>query len=242
MKLGQLDLLLHEVFQLKGGKTEPPHTQFQGHTPGGWCPPHPAHTHLYLCFPPLLMSHWSNQVMWPSLASKLQGITQGHGHSRCDSLVKQSAFPFQMRETGMSRRRKSRLSRMGRTRWPKLCSLCMWSVASVMSDCAMLWTVAHQTPLSMGFSRQESQQKNTGVDCHALLQGNFLLQGSNPCPLCLLHWQVGSLPCSATWEGLCATGVKSLLTLDLSFLLCEMEERLLHLKKLVIREYKGSSP
>ena len=28
-------------------------------------------------------------------------------------------------------------------------------VTSVMSDSATLWTVAHQTPLSMGFSRQE---------------------------------------------------------------------------------------
>ena len=36
------------------------------------------------------------------------------------------------------------------------------------------WTVAHQAPLSMGFS-----SKNTGMGCHALLQGIFLTQGSN---------------------------------------------------------------
>ena len=35
--------------------------------------------------------------------------------------------------------------------------------------------------------------KNTGVACHALLQGIFLTQGSNLCLLCLLHWQAGSL-------------------------------------------------
>ena len=29
--------------------------------------------------------------------------------------------------------------------------------------------------------------KNTGVGCHALLQGIFLTQESNPCLLCLLH-------------------------------------------------------
>ena len=29
------------------------------------------------------------------------------------------------------------------------------SVASAVSDSATLWTVVHQTPLSMGFSRQE---------------------------------------------------------------------------------------
>ena len=39
------------------------------------------------------------------------------------------------------------------------------------------WTVPCQTPLSMGFSRQEYWS-------HSLLQGIFLTQGSNPC---LLH-------------------------------------------------------
>ena len=33
--------------------------------------------------------------------------------------------------------------------------------------------------------------KNTGVGCRFLLQGIFLIQGSNPR---LLHWQTGSLP------------------------------------------------
>ena len=47
------------------------------------------------------------------------------------------------------------------------------------------WTVASQAPLSMEFSR-------SGL--HFLLQGIFLTQGSNPCLLCPLHWQVDSLP------------------------------------------------
>ena len=38
---------------------------------------------------------------------------------------------------------------------------------------------------------QDFSGKNTGVSCHFLLQGIFLTQGSN---LCLLHWQVDSLP------------------------------------------------
>ena len=33
-----------------------------------------------------------------------------------------------------------------------------------------------------------------GVRCHALLQRIFPTQGLNLCLLCLLHWQVGSLP------------------------------------------------
>ena len=38
------------------------------------------------------------------------------------------------------------------------------------------------------------QARNTGVDCHALLQGIFPTQGLNLRLLHLLHWQVGSLP------------------------------------------------
>ena len=40
----------------------------------------------------------------------------------------------------------------------------------------------------------DSPGKNAGVGCHFLLQGIFPTQGSNLCLLCLLHWQVGSLP------------------------------------------------
>ena len=40
----------------------------------------------------------------------------------------------------------------------------------------------------------DSPSKNTGVGCHAVFQGNFPIQGSNLHLLCLLHWQVGSLP------------------------------------------------
>ena len=39
-----------------------------------------------------------------------------------------------------------------------------------------------------------SPGKNTGVDCHALHQGVFPTQESKLYLLCLLHWQVSSLP------------------------------------------------
>ena len=42
-----------------------------------------------------------------------------------------------------------------------------WS-RSVMSNSVTKWTVAHQAPLSKGFSRQEYR-----VGCHSLLQGIF---------------------------------------------------------------------
>ena len=54
---------------------------------------------------------------------------------------------------------------------------------------AALWTIACQAPLSMGFSRQKY--------CSGLLcppPGIFPTQGSNPHLLCILYWQVGSLP------------------------------------------------
>ena len=52
------------------------------------------------------------------------------------------------------------------------------------------WTIAHQAPLSMGFS-----SKNTGVGCHALFQGTFPTQGSN---LNLLHQQADSFTTEQT--------------------------------------------
>ena len=72
-------------------------------------------------------------------------------------------------------------------------------VLKLLQSCPTLCdnqTVAQQAPLSMGFSRQEYWS------CHALLQGLFPTQGSNPRLLCLLHWQVGSLPLT-TWEAPC---------------------------------------
>ena len=40
----------------------------------------------------------------------------------------------------------------------------------------------------------DSPGKKTGVGCHFLLQGIFPTQGLNLWLLCLLHWQVSSLP------------------------------------------------
>ena len=47
----------------------------------------------------------------------------------------------------------------------------------------------------------DSPGKNTGVGCHALLQGIFLTQASNLPLLRLLHWQVGSLPLAPPGRG-----------------------------------------
>ena len=50
-------------------------------------------------------------------------------------------------------------------------------------DCSLPWSSIHG----------DSPGKNTGVDCHFLLQGIFPTQGLNPHLLSLLHSQEGSL-------------------------------------------------
>ena len=51
------------------------------------------------------------------------------------------------------------------------------------------WTIAHQTPLSMGFSKQKSW---SGLSC--LLWRIFPTQGSNSRLLYFLQWQADSSP------------------------------------------------
>ena len=60
---------------------------------------------------------------------------------------------------------------------------------SVVSNSSVTpWTATRQAPLSMGFPG-----KYTGVNCHFLLQGTFLIQDWQTG---LLHWQMDSLPLS----------------------------------------------
>ena len=63
-----------------------------------------------------------------------------------------------------------------------MCVSCLLSHFSCVWLFATLWTVAHQVPRPW-----DSPSKNTGVGCHALLQGIFLTQGSNLNLLWLLH-------------------------------------------------------
>ena len=63
--------------------------------------------------------------------------------------------------------------------------------------------IAHQTPLSIDCIAQQTPLpmssppgKNTGMGCHALLQGIFPTQWLNPHLLHLLCWQVNSMPLS----------------------------------------------
>ena len=59
------------------------------------------------------------------------------------------------------------------------CGACMY-VRSCVLLCVTLWTIARRLLSPWG-----SPGKNTGVDCHLLLPGVFLTQGSNPVSLAL---------------------------------------------------------
>ena len=78
--------------------------------------------------------------------------------------------------------------------------LCACWASSVMSDSLlrlqlMRWCSKFSKWLLCPW---DSPGMSTRVGCHALPQGIFLTQGLNPCLLCLLHWQVGSLPLAPT--------------------------------------------
>ena len=57
-------------------------------------------------------------------------------------------------------------------------------------DCSLLGSFVHG----------DSPGKNTGVGCHALLQGIFSTQGLNLHLFCLLHLQADSLPLAPCWS------------------------------------------
>ena len=63
-------------------------------------------------------------------------------------------------------------------------SLQSWLTLCDPMDCSLQWS---------SLCPWDSLGKNTGVGCHALLQGIFPTQGSNPCLLCSLQLQAGSL-------------------------------------------------
>ena len=68
-------------------------------------------------------------------------------------------------------------------------SLLLLSRFSHVRLCAILWTIAQQAPLSMGFSKQEYWS-----ELPVPSPGDPLNLGTAPASLCLLPWQVGSLP------------------------------------------------
>ena len=87
-------------------------------------------------------------------------------------------------------------SKIWLTKFPfSVCAVC-WA-ALVMFDCGTLWTVAHQAPLPMGFSRQEYW---SGLPCPP--PGDLLNPGIKPTSLTPPALTGGFFTTSATWEAL----------------------------------------
>ena len=75
--------------------------------------------------------------------------------------------------------------------------VCVLSRLSHVQLYVTLWTVAHQAPLSIGFSI-----KNTGVGCHALLQGDLPDPGIGPESFTSPALVRGFFTTSASWGSL----------------------------------------
>ena len=76
---------------------------------------------------------------------------------------------------------------------PAVKQLCACMRVKSLQSCLTLCDSMNCSPTRL-LCPWDSPGKITGVGCHALCQGIFLTQESNPHLLCLLHWQVGSLP------------------------------------------------
>ena len=71
----------------------------------------------------------------------------------------------------------------------------------IVHEVTKSWTLWDPTDCSLpGSSVHARKGKNTGVGCHALLQGIFLSQGSNLHLLHLLNLAGGFFTTTATWE------------------------------------------
>ena len=77
--------------------------------------------------------------------------------------------------------------RSGAASHPRMCA-CVRYVASVVSDSVTPWTLAHQAPLSVGFSRQGYW---SGLPRSS---GDRPEPRMNPHLFCLVHWQASSSP------------------------------------------------
>ena len=76
--------------------------------------------------------------------------------------------------------------------------MCVVSHFSCVQLFATLWTVTPQSPLSMGFSRQEYW---SGLPCpQCTPPRNLPHPGTEPMSLSLLHWQVGNFIFLENWK------------------------------------------
>ena len=92
------------------------------------------------------------------------------------------------------------------------CFGCVWLSCNPM-DCSPSDSSVHGIPYAI----------ITGVGCRFLLQGIFLTQGSNPHFLCLLHWQVSSLPLAPSGKPNITISLLKIGSAPLFYLLSQIE-------------------
>ena len=83
---------------------------------------------------------------------------------------------------------------------------CIFWVPNICCVCVCVCPQSCPTPCN--HTDWDFPGKNAGAGCHFLLQGIFLTQGSNPCLLHLLRWQVDSLPLVQGLSGLLSSTQK----------------------------------
>ena len=114
-----------------------------------------------------------------------------------------------------------------------ICVYCYAVLCLVTQSCPTRWDLIDCSPPGSSV-RGDSPGKNTGVGCHALLQGIFPTQGSNPGSPAL---QVDSLPAGKPKN----TGVGNLSLLQGIFPTQESNWGLLHCKWILYHlNYQGS--
>ena len=98
-------------------------------------------------------------------------------------------------------------------------------VLCVLSCFSHVWLFVTPWTIATGLlCPWDSPGKNTGVGCHALLQGILPIQGSSPLLLCLLHCR------QILWEGSCTRGEMDLVLITTSLRGCEPKTGKLPLK------------
>ena len=128
------------------------------------------------------------------------------GHDWVTSLSLSPKQIIQPRMSVLLRLRKPDLRHACRPYWCHNCTFYMHRpeflarLVHVLSHFIRIWLFCDPMDCPLpGFSVHEiSQVRNTGVGCHAFLQGIFLTQGSNPsflyllhCRWILYHWAIG---------------------------------------------------
>ena len=90
-----------------------------------------------------------------------------------------------------------------RPQWTLAYKYLFKTLLSLLLDIYVLCVLSHFSRVQLGATQQTIYSLpgssvhgilQARIGCHFLLQRIFPTQGSNPCFLCPLHWQVGSLP------------------------------------------------